>query len=82
MCLSDTSDLAATTSPAPRDRPDRVWLASVSMCSSDGAVPDAFTWASITRRSSSERSPISMKASTKKRRPFCVGSRPAEMCGA
>ena len=62
--------------------PDSAWLASPSMCSSVAPVPDALTCASMTRRSSSERSPISMKASTKKRSPFCVGSRPAEMCGA
>ena len=38
ICFSATSFLAASTRPAPRDMPDSIWLASVSICSSDGAV--------------------------------------------
>ena len=43
---------------------------------------DARCWASIWRRSSSVRSPTSSRPSTNRRRPSCVGSRPAEVCGA
>ena len=49
---------------------DQADLASVSRNSvSKEPVPDALTCASMTLRSSSDRSPSSMKASTKKRRP-------------
>ena len=44
--------------------------------------PDAATCASIALRSFSVRSPICISASTKKRSPISVGSRPAEVCGA
>ena len=47
MCFSGTSFLAASTRPAPRDMPDSIWLASVSMCSSEAPLPDALTCASI-----------------------------------
>ena len=42
----------------------------------------ALTCASIRARSSAATSPISSMASTKKRRPSSVGSRPALVCGA
>jgi hypothetical protein len=54
--------------------------ASLSTASMD--LPAAATLASISRRSDSPRSPISISASTKKRKPNSVGSRPADVCGA
>ena len=33
--------LGRETRPAPRDMPDSIWLASVSMCSSEAPLPDA-----------------------------------------
>ena len=45
-------------------------------------LADRATWASIDCRSGSVRSPTCISASTKKRRPSSVGSRPAEVCGA
>src|SRR5439155_1189169 len=44
--------------------------------------PAAATFASMAWRSSAEMSPISIRASMKKRSPSSVGSRPAEVCGA
>jgi hypothetical protein len=54
--------------------------ASLSTASIDR--PAAATFASMAWRSSAETSPISISASTKKRRPISVGSRPADVCGA
>jgi hypothetical protein len=60
--------------------PDSMTEASFSTASMD--LPAAATLASISRRSASPRSPISMSASTKKRSPVSVGNRPADVCGA
>jgi len=51
--------------------------ASVSTSSNDFDCPA--TWASMVLRSVSDKSPICISASTKKRSPTSVGSRPAEM---
>ena len=82
MCLSRTFDCVVNTTPAEWVRPDKVCEASVSTFSSERPLPVAATCASIERRSFSVRSPICISASTKKRRPSSVGSRPAEVCGA
>ncbi len=82
MCLSRTSVLPAVTTPAPRDRPESRLEASASTPSTVWARAAARTCVSIELRSSSETSPISSSASTKKRRPRSVGSRPALVCGA
>ena len=82
ICLSRTFACAVSTTPAERVKPDKVCEASVSTVSSDLPLPVPATWASIERRSLSVRSPICISASTKKRRPSSVGSRPAEVCGA
>ena len=80
MCLRRTFDLAASTTPAARVSPDSMPEASLSTASMD--FPAAATLASMSRRSASPRSPISISASTKNRSPNSVGSRPAEVCGA
>ena len=82
MCLSRVLDFTASTTPAARVSPDSMPEASLSTESTDFAVPAAATCASIALRSFSVRSPICISASTKKRRPRSVGSRPAEVCGA
>jgi len=74
--------LLVSTTPAERVRPDSAWEASVSNVSIDLPAPEPATCASIERRSFSVKSPISISASTKKRKPSSVGSRPAEVCGA
>ena len=71
------------TTPAPWLRPDSSWLASVrsaSILPFRGAALD-LPWRSGCGRSSST-APTSSMESTKKRRPSCVGARPAEVCGA
>ena len=76
-----TSDFAVSTMPAARVSPEsspklgqhrleRFRLAGPATCTS------------MALRSFSVRSPICISASTKKRSPFSVGSRPAEVCGA
>jgi len=80
MCFSRTFDFAVSTTPAARVRSDSMTEASLSTASMD--LPAAATLASISRRSDSARSPISITASTKKRKPSSVGSRPADVCGA
>ena len=80
MCFSRTLDFAVSTTPAACVRPDSRPEASVSTLSTD--LPAPATWDSIWRRSLSLRSPICISASTKKRSPSSVGSRPAEVCGA
>ena len=82
MCLSRTLFLVVSTIDAERVSPDSICEASVRTISNDWLLPAPATCASIERRSSSVRSPISISASTKKRRPSSVGSRPAEVCGA
>ena len=74
--------LAVSTMPAERVSPDSICEASVRIASTDLAWPEPATCASMARRSFSVKSPISISASTKKRRPNSVGSRPAEVCGA
>ena len=81
-CFSRTSCFAASTTPAPRDRPESMWLASDRSDSTECPSPAAFTSASMRCRSSSERSPTSISESIKKRSPSSVGSRPALVCGA
>src|SRR5439155_1419885 len=66
--------------PASRVRSDSIPDASLSTASMD--LPTAATLASISRRSDSARSPISISASTKKRKPSSGGNRPADVCGA
>ncbi len=80
-CLSRVLVLLASTTPAPRDRPDSRLDASASTPSRERPAA-ALTWASMAARSSPVGSPTSIMASTKKRRPFSVGMRPAEVCGA
>jgi hypothetical protein len=82
MCLSRVFDFTASTTPAARVRPDSIPDASLSTASTDFAVPAAATCASIALRSCSVRSPTCISASTKKRSPRSVGSRPADVCGA
>ena len=83
MCLRRTLVLAVSTTPAERVRPDSICEASVSTVSSDLPLPAAgdlrLDRAAVALRS---RSPTCISASTKKRRPSSVGSRPAEVCGA
>jgi hypothetical protein len=74
--------LAASTMPAERVRPESSAEASVRSVSIDFDCPAAANCASIERRSASLTSPISISASTKKRRPSSVGRRPADVCGA
>ena len=81
-CLRRTLDFAVSTTPAARVRPDNSPEASVSTVSTDLAWPEAATCASMALRSLSVRSPICISASTKKRKPFSVGRRPAEVWGA
>src|SRR2546430_1112426 len=77
MCLSRTLDFAVSTTPAAWVSPDNRPLASLSTFSTD--LPEAATFPSIASRSRSVRSPICISASTKKRKPRSVGSRPAEV---
>ena len=71
-----------TTTPAPREMPDSIVEASASASSKVMREAVARICASIRPCSSSPTSPISSIASTKKRRPVSVGSRPAETWGA
>ncbi len=80
MFFSRGFAFAVSTTPAARVRPESRLDASFSTFSTD--LPAPATWASIWRRSPSLRSPTCISASTKKRRPSSVGSRPAEVCGA
>ena len=82
MCFSRALALVVTTTPAPRDRPDSIAEASVSVASSVRWLDAARICASMRERSSEVRLPTSIIASTKKRRPRSVGSRPAEVWGA
>jgi hypothetical protein len=75
-------DFAVDTTAAARVRPESKAEASVSRLSTGLDCPAAATWASMARRSCSLTSPICIRASTKKRSPISVGSRPAEVCGA
>jgi len=82
MCFSRELDLAVSTTAAARVRPDSRVRASPNAASTDCARPTEASWVWIDWRSSSVRSPICIRASTKKRKPSSVGRRPAEVCGA
>ena len=80
MWLTAPSDLGASTRPAAADKPDSKELASASV--SSRLRPDAARGAEIDSRSSSVSSPKFSSPSTNRRRPWSVGSRPAEVWGA
>ncbi len=82
ICLSRELDFAVSTTAAARVRPDSRVKASPSAASTDCALPTEASWLWIDCRSGSVRSPTCIKASTKKRKPNSVGSRPADVCGA
>ncbi len=81
-CFSRGFCFVVTTTPAPRETPESSVEASASALSKVWPVAAARICASTRSRSSAVRSPISSMASTKKRRPISVGSRPALVCGA
>ena len=75
-------DFEVTTTPAPRETPDSMAEASARAVSRVWPEAAARICASMRARSSEVTSPISIMASTKKRRPVSVGRRPALVCGA
>jgi hypothetical protein len=75
-------DLDVTTTPAPRETPESRAEASASAVSMVWPLAAARICASMRARSSEVTSPISIMASTKKRRPVSVGRRPALVWGA
>ena len=83
-CLTPASRTGAVTMPAPPARPESSAEAA-SSASSTLRAPESWRAASdpsIVRRSSSPTSPTSISPSTNRRRPACVGMRPAEVWGA
>ena len=82
MCLRWTFAFVVSTTPAPREMPESRVDASASAVSKVCREAAARICASICACSSRPTSPISIIASTKKRRPISVGSRPAEVWGA
>ena len=81
MCFRRTFALAVSTTPAARVSPDSSVEASVSTFSTVRAGGGDLAFDRDAVRPSL-RSPTCISASTKKRRPSSVGSRPAEVCGA
>ena len=79
MCLIAPSDLGARTRPAAADRPDSIEEASDSIVSSER--PRAASEGAMAACSSSVSWPNWSRPSTKRRRPFSVGRRPADVWG-
>ena len=81
MCLSLGFTFGVTTTPAQLDRPESRLVASASVSSMRPERADSPSRLSMAAVCVSASGPSSSSASTKKRRPCCVGSRPAEVCG-
>ena len=82
MCFSRALIFGATITPAQCDRPESSVVASPSTSSMRRWRFEAAICASIRARSSVGMAPTSISASTKKRRPCSVGTRPALVWGA
>ena len=81
-CFSRLLCFSTSTTPAQRDSPDSISPASPSSSSMARRRPAPAKRLSIWLRSSPLMSPISSKPSTNRRKPVCVGSLPALVCGA